>query len=559
MSSLFRTAARGVPAVAKLLSHAITRRRIPVRVSLLVTKRCNLRCFYCYAKDTMSDPAGREPGLADLQSVIDQVHAAGCRWINILGGEPLMRDDIGEVIDYAGRKNMLIELTTNGYFVAERLAALKKVDHLCISLDGDKEANDRSRGKGSFERIVAGIECAVDHGLKVRVHATLCKRTMARSSLDYLSEFCRSRRIRFNYSENGLPGIETLDPDFRLSPEETIDFYRGYRRLKKQGFPIASSDAAVEYAGKWPLADRTTICKSDIGTVSSASYYPCKLGRNQCFVNSDWPRVRVHKKMGIRVEPARNRLRQSLGISGIVGLCGVQGAGDNRTEPYYRAQLESACERGCEVCALTTQCDYCIDGVNAAATVVRIRSRCAYHKRTGETFVQAQFGPPGMCGELYHAAYSACLAVLYSGKPRFWRPRSRGRATLTACCPAADPVRLTVTMGERFPPPIRIVKEMAEELFKKTYRPVDAHFRNVTMEVAAAGASCPKGYKPGDSFSFDTGRRGRLCPAAFAAVYPALRPLALTAKVGGSAPRLRIQCPDHAGVTFEVRAEREVR
>ena len=271
--------------MAGLLRARFGARRIPVRVSFLVTKYCNLRCFYCYAKDNLNQRTLREPTLADLKMIIDQIHAAGCRWINILGGEPLIRDDIEALIDYARARQMFIEITTNGCFVPRRIEALKKVDHLCISLDGDREANDRSRGVGSFERIVAGIECAVAHGLGVRIHATLCRRTMRPASLAFLTDFCNRLGIRLNYSENGLPGIERLDPDFLLSAAETLAFYQRYRGLKRNGFPIISSDVAVDYVARWPLAGRTTIYRRDLARVPAGSFYPCRLGRNQCFVD----------------------------------------------------------------------------------------------------------------------------------------------------------------------------------------------------------------------------------------------------------------------------------
>lgn len=296
--SKLKTLYNGRRAILNLIRCRLSKKRIPVRISFLITKYCNLKCFYCYAKDVLNAKEVHEPTTAELKDVLDQIYQAGCRWINILGGEPLLRDDIEEFIDYAHAKGMLLEITTNGYFVKKRIKALKKVDHLCISLDGDKQSNDRSRGEGSFERIVEGIEYAVKNGLKVRVHATLCKRTMAAESLNFLSEFCNRLKVKVNYSENGLPGIEQLDPDFLLSPEETLKFYQSYKGLKKQGFPIVSSDVAVEYVSKWPLRDKTTIYKQDLPHISKDSFFPCQLGRNQCFINVNGDVYPCTKKWG---------------------------------------------------------------------------------------------------------------------------------------------------------------------------------------------------------------------------------------------------------------------
>lgn len=281
-----------------LLKHKITGKRIPVRVSFLITKYCNLQCFYCYAEDILNAKHVPEFTLDEIKNIIDQIYDTGCRWINILGGEPLVRNDIEEIIDYMHGKGILIEITTNGFFVKRRIEALKKVDHLCISLDGNKASNDRSRGEDSFEKIVEGIECAVANGLKLRVHATLCKRTMHGESLEFLTNYCKKLNVKLNYSENGLPGIEKMDPDFLLSPEETLNFYRSYKDLKARGYPVVSSDVAVEYVARWPLPDQTTIYKKDLPNIPKDSYYPCQLGRNQCFISADGNVYPCTKKWG---------------------------------------------------------------------------------------------------------------------------------------------------------------------------------------------------------------------------------------------------------------------
>ncbi len=298
MSSTLQKILNGRKAFTALIKTKLSGKRTPVRVSLLVTKFCNLSCFYCYAEDILNKKEVEEFSLEELKNVIDQAYDAGCRWINILGGEPLLRNDIEELIDYMHQKGIFIELTTNGYYVNKRISALKKVDHLAISLDGNKETNDRARGENSFEKIIAGIECAVENGLKVRVHATLSKRTMAPESLQFLSDLCNRLNVSLNYSENGLPGIEEMDPDFLLSEDETLNFYKSYKDLKKSGLPIISSEVAVKYVEKWPLPSRTTIYKKDLPNIPINSYYPCKLGRNQCFISADGNVYPCTKKWG---------------------------------------------------------------------------------------------------------------------------------------------------------------------------------------------------------------------------------------------------------------------
>tara|TARA_Y100000310_G_C20136355_1_gene558217 strand:- start:7 stop:534 length:528 start_codon:yes stop_codon:yes gene_type:complete len=121
---------------------------------------------------------------------------------------------------------------------------------------------------------------------------------MQGESFDFLVNYCKDMGITLNYSENGLPGIEELDPDYLLSEEEALSFYQGYEEMKAKGYPIVSSEVAVDYVAKWPLPDKTTIYKKDLADIPEDSYYPCQLGRNQCFISADGNVYPCTKKWG---------------------------------------------------------------------------------------------------------------------------------------------------------------------------------------------------------------------------------------------------------------------
>ena len=120
MPSIFKTLYNGRKSLAKLVKAKVTGRRIPVRVCLLVTKYCNLTCFFCYAEDILNSKAVQEYSLDNIKNIVDQLYKAECRQITIVGGEPLIRDDIGEIIDYIHNKGIFVEMTTNGYFVKKK-------------------------------------------------------------------------------------------------------------------------------------------------------------------------------------------------------------------------------------------------------------------------------------------------------------------------------------------------------------------------------------------------------------------------------------------------------
>jgi uncharacterized repeat protein (TIGR04076 family) len=163
---------------------------------------------------------------------------------------------------------------------------------------------------------------------------------------------------------------------------------------------------------------------------------------------------------------------------------------------------------------------------------------------------QTNIAPQEMCRELFYAAYPAALSLLYSGKPRKTWLRRHGLSKVSVSCPVRNGVALVVQKKEILPAPVRMLKELAEEAVKIFWRPVDAHFRKVAMQVALCGAQCPRDYPVGRKFAFNTHCTNELCPAGFATIYPYVR--YLERESVNANKTLRIHCPDHAGVLYDL-------
>lgn len=139
----------------------IFRKKIPEVVYLDVVFRCQFRCEYCGIASYSSD--GEEISFEEVKRIIDQLVILGIPRVHFSGGEPLLRNDLEEMIFYSYKKGLLTVLETNGWSLSfERVVKLKK-NHLsciCISLNGaDKETHDNiSRMKGSFSRVIKSIK-----------------------------------------------------------------------------------------------------------------------------------------------------------------------------------------------------------------------------------------------------------------------------------------------------------------------------------------------------------------------------------------------------------------
>ena len=139
----------------------------PICLTWELTYACNLACMHCLSSSGRRDP--RELTTDECKAVIDELERMQVFYVNIGGGEPTIRDDFWEIVDYASARRVGVKFSTNGIritpAVAARLAANEYVD-VQISLDGvTAEVNDAVRGAGSFDTAMRAIRALADAGL----------------------------------------------------------------------------------------------------------------------------------------------------------------------------------------------------------------------------------------------------------------------------------------------------------------------------------------------------------------------------------------------------------
>ena len=91
----------------------------PLVVGLNVTNRCNLCCSYCYGD--YSKRKSRDFTTEELLNLIKELRKMGTRAIYISGGEPLLREDIGTIIDAVKDENMFCFINSNGVLVPDKI------------------------------------------------------------------------------------------------------------------------------------------------------------------------------------------------------------------------------------------------------------------------------------------------------------------------------------------------------------------------------------------------------------------------------------------------------
>lgn len=149
----------------------------PICLTWELTYACNLTCVHCLSSSGRRD--ARELTTAECLAVVDELEAMQVFYVNVGGGEPTLRPDFWEIVDYAVSHRVGVKFSTNGVRitpqVARRLAGSEYLD-VQISLDGaTADVNDAVRGEGSFAAAVAAMDRLSEAGMsgfKVSVVAT---------------------------------------------------------------------------------------------------------------------------------------------------------------------------------------------------------------------------------------------------------------------------------------------------------------------------------------------------------------------------------------------------
>ena len=154
-----------------------TEKHIPLVISWNVTRKCNLKCAHCYinaAETDCKDELTTEEG----KRLIDQICQVSHPLLILSGGEPLLREDIYELIQYGTQKGLRMGLGSNGASIDSTVAKKLKeagIKTVSISIDSSvPENHDEFRGvKGSWEKAINAIKLLKENDVLVQVNTTL--------------------------------------------------------------------------------------------------------------------------------------------------------------------------------------------------------------------------------------------------------------------------------------------------------------------------------------------------------------------------------------------------
>ncbi|MCC6548361.1 radical SAM protein [Candidatus Sumerlaeota bacterium] len=285
--------------------------RIP-SMTIYVTEQCNLRCKHC------SIVEGKMPDTLltgdDIRRLIDE-HTTN--FVNptvaFLGGEPFMRPDMADLVEYAAARTRTVNMSTNGFFIdealAQRLGAIAPLN-LQVSLDGaDPEVHDFIRGKGSFAKAWEAIQLLAKHGgaKRLTIAMTLTKAGLADvKKLLHMCDELGIGKIRFLPLDKSKAAARNWD---RIAPaQELFEEITRYLIFDARFRPGAITEVAGAFPGFVPKPPPHGIHWCPLGETlivnSQGETYNCPLG-----TGGDAPSIGnvYHKKLGEMLESDENK------------------------------------------------------------------------------------------------------------------------------------------------------------------------------------------------------------------------------------------------------------
>jgi radical SAM protein with 4Fe4S-binding SPASM domain len=251
--------------------------RVPLQVSIEVTRRCPLECLHCYNNLSMGDmeAKGRELTREEHFLLLDELVEMGCFWLLYTGGEIFARKDFLEIYTYAKKKGFLITLFTNGTMINEQIA-----DYLVewppfaieITLYGRTRETYEALTTipGSYDRCLRGIRLLKQRALPLKLktvatsinkHEVIAMRQFAEEELGVEFKMDGQINPRIDCSQSPLA--------VRLTPEEVV------------ALEMRDPKVAAEYR---KLAERDLNSPPNLSTVDTV--YICGGGVNSFAVNA---------------------------------------------------------------------------------------------------------------------------------------------------------------------------------------------------------------------------------------------------------------------------------
>ncbi len=233
------------------------RRQRPYILNHLVTVRCNLACPFCYVSGPEQQefnrdhyPKKREMNTDEMRAFYRQLVDNRFKLAVILGGEPILRDDLDDILRVAAG-HMYVSVFSNGLWLTDRAELIRRATNLFVSIDAPDAQHDELRGRdGLFDKALEGIEHVRRRYPRVRVALNMTVTASNTHRVPEMIAFARELDLPIGFQPPSYEGQFELDdrPTATASsatpnPAEVAEAFRTIREASDRGERIIGSRA----------------------------------------------------------------------------------------------------------------------------------------------------------------------------------------------------------------------------------------------------------------------------------------------------------------------------
>ena len=275
----------------KFIGIKLLRKRQPFIVSWLLTYRCNYRCMYCNSWKIKTEELATEK----ILSIIDEMARAGTQILHFTGGDPLLKDDIGLILDYCKRKKINTDINSNPSSVIRKIDELVGLNLLTMSIDGPEEIHDFIRGRGSYRELMEAVKVVKQKNIKLRFSTVLSRYNL--NAVDFILEKAKELKIPVVFQPARLCMLAGTEINPIVSIEK--DYKKAVSNLiieKEKNKYIINSMSGLRHLYNWPRSAKIKCVNSLIvcRLQPNGEMYGC--GRN-AHINENAPNC---LKLGFR-------------------------------------------------------------------------------------------------------------------------------------------------------------------------------------------------------------------------------------------------------------------
>jgi len=248
----------------------------PFYVQFEVTEMCNHSCFFCYNNAT--ELIGEQLSYNEIKNILQQLKEVGVFSINFNGGEPLIRSDIFDILEFASNLNFDLHMNTNATLIddykADQIA--KFLHSVCVSvLASEPKKHDFITGQiGSFKRMKEGVSLLLERGVKVEVN--VCTFRSNYNDLYNIAKIMAENNVHvFCVTRYILSNPKNIDKT--IGVKETLEVLETLDNIKKE-FPTYKE---VKLPGPVPFCE----LPSDKKETLKEWNIPCQIGYGLCRIS----------------------------------------------------------------------------------------------------------------------------------------------------------------------------------------------------------------------------------------------------------------------------------